>query len=266
MSLQKMIEEIKQIRPFAEEDTSQGPLETLNARRGRKNQAIERLKQIKASYSKELLRTAVFIVSAGSGRDEFQKIASEQFGIFTADPMEFYADLAGRVPASLYLGKESISNLFEVIGRHLEDKMNELDINEYNQLIFKAEFAGKINNPSEFENLVRRAINKQIGAEIAGIQAIQSILGSAIEREHTDKITPIVLNAESEELALELMKDLERITAKTFLVNSGKSTKTLRAVEGALSAQISESEDSADKNTESVKQVLTTIKKEIKSK
>lgn len=41
MSLQDTLTEIKRLKPFAEEDTNVGPLETLNGRRGRKSQAIE---------------------------------------------------------------------------------------------------------------------------------------------------------------------------------------------------------------------------------
>jgi hypothetical protein len=44
MSLQTVLAEIKKVKVFADEDTSTGEASTLNARRGRKNQAVEQLK------------------------------------------------------------------------------------------------------------------------------------------------------------------------------------------------------------------------------
>lgn len=47
MALQNVLEEMKKIQPFVAEDTDSGPVETLTARRGRKRQAIERMKLLR---------------------------------------------------------------------------------------------------------------------------------------------------------------------------------------------------------------------------
>ncbi|NJO48278.1 MAG: hypothetical protein HC840_01020 [Leptolyngbyaceae cyanobacterium RM2_2_4] len=256
MSLQNVLAEIKRIKPFAEEDVNSGPVETLNARRGRKTQSIEQLKRLKREYQQNLMQNTVFIISTGSGRDEFTKTATEEFGLFSADPDAFYSDLAKRVPESLYKGKEGVSNIFEVLGRHLEDKMMELDINEYNQLIFKAEYAKQINSVEEFTQLIKSAINKQIGAEITGIQAITSLVDQAIEKNHADKITPVVLSTGDEAFALDLLRDLERLTTRVFLSVTGKSTKTLKSVDGALILK--------DASKENVEVALKEMRKNLK--
>lgn len=256
MSLNQVLTEIKSLKSFAEEDTTTGPMETLNARRGRKNQAIERLKQLKRQYSKDLLRSAVFIVSAGVGRDNFAQIAVEKYECFSADPDTFYKDLAGRVPPALYLGKEGVSNIFDVLGRHLEDKMGELDIREYNMLLFKAGYATTLTSAEQFKELVTRAVNQQIGAEIAGIQAVASLVDEAIEKDHSKSTTPIVLTTGDEQLALELVKDLSRLTPRVFLTVTGKSSRTLKSVDGALIMK--------EANEESVEKTLTTIRNNLK--
>jgi hypothetical protein len=87
MSLEQILKEIKEVKPFAEGDAEDGPIETLAGRRGRKVQATERLKQLKRQY---------------------------------------------------------IRDLFDVLGRYLEDKANELDISEYPQLIFKDRYTSEI--------------------------------------------------------------------------------------------------------------------------
>lgn len=232
MSLQTVLAEIQKVKPFAEEDTNSGPIETLNGRRGRKAQAIEQLKRLKREYKQSLIQNTVFIISTGSDREEFTKTATEQFGLFSADPETFYRDLASRVPETLYKGKEGVSNIFDVLGRHLEDKMMELDINEYNQLIFKAGYAKAINSAEEFAKLIKSAINQQIGAEIVGIQAIDSLVDMAIEKGHADKITPVILTTDDEGFAQELMKDLGRLTTKVFLAITGEGN--LKSTAGAL--------------------------------
>lgn len=256
MSLQSTLEEIKKVKAFAEEDVNSGPIETLNGRRGRKAQAIEQLKRLKRDYKQSLMQNTVFIVSTGSGRDEFEKTATEEFGLFSANPEAFYSDLANRVPQSLYVGKEGVSNIFDVLGRHLEDKMMELDINEYNQLLFKAEYAKQVNSVEEFTQLIKQAINKQIGAEIAGVQAIDSLVDQAIAKNHSDKITPVVLSTGDEQFALDLVRDLERLTTRVFLSVTGKSTKTLKSVDGALLLK--------DASKENVQAALTEMRKNLK--
>lgn len=259
MTLKQIVEEIKQIKTISEEDVDSGPAETLNGRRGRKKQAIEKLKLLKRDYSKELLRSAVFIVSTGKDRNKFAEIASsKEINFFTADPEEFYADLAKRVPPVLYQGREGISNVFDVLGRHLEDKMNELDIFAYNQLIFKGSYARKSNSLEEFQGLVKEAINDQIGSEIVGIQAVNSLVPQAIERSHADVLTPVVLTTGDESLVNSLMKDLSRLTSRVFLVVSGEATQSVRSIEDAMVIE--------DPTKDAVKKALTTIKKTLKTK
>lgn len=256
MSLQNVLAEIKKVKPFADEELTQEPIETLNARRGRKNQSVERMKQLKREYKSELMQNTVFIIATGSGREEFVKTATEDFGLFSADPEAFYKDLAGRVPEVLYKGKEGVSNIFDVLGRHLEDKMMELDINAYNQLLFKQGYAKTLKSVEEFTQLVKQAVNDQIGAEIAGIQAIDSLVETAIEKNHADKITPVVLSTGDENFALALLKDLARLDARVFLTVSGDSSKELKSAQGAIGMK--------DASKKSVQDVLKQVKQSLK--
>jgi len=233
MSLQTVLAEIKKVKVFAEEDTNTGEAATLNARRGRKNQAIEQLKRLKRDYKQQLIQNTVFIIATGSEREAFTQTAIEG-GLFAADPEAFYKDLAKRVPEVLYKGKEGVSNIFDVLGRHLEDKMMELDINEYNQLLFKAQYAQKIESVDDFAQLIKKAINDQIGSEIVGVQAIDSLVDEAIERNHSDKYTPVILTTNDEAFAVQLSRDLERLTTRVFMAVSGEGNETLKNLDGAL--------------------------------
>lgn len=257
MSLQNIIEEMKSLQTFANEDVETGAIETMNGRRGRKNQAIQRLSDLRREYSENLLQSAVFIIVAGAKRDEFAEIATgEKFGLYSSDPESFYSDLANRVHPTLYTKNASPSNLFDILGRHLEDKMRELGIEQYNQLIFKEKYISSVTTAEEFSQVVKVAINDQIGSEIVGIQAANSIVDKAIKNGHSAKTTPIVLSTGDSNLALLLASDLGRLTQRVFLVNAGKSTKELRAVEEALNLK--------EVSEDSVKATLDTIKATIR--
>ncbi len=261
MSLESVLKEINVHKPHANENVEEGPVETLNGRRGRKHQALEQLIVLKRQYRLDLLRSAVFIIVAGSQRKEFETVATgEPFKLFSADPEYFYNDLSNRVPPVLYLGKEGEQNLFDVLGRHLEDKMMELDANQYNQLVFKAKYLKPVKSQEEFKAIVKEAINDQIGSEIVGIQAVTSILDDAINRNHVGKTTSVVLSVNDEKLTQDLLKDLGTRGNKVLLVLAGKAPKNLVSYTsetvGVLKVK--------DVTEESVKTTLDQIKSLIK--
>jgi hypothetical protein len=256
MSLENVLKAIKENKPFAEENVESGPMETLNGRRGRKNQAIEALGRLKTEYLSDLLKSAVFIVVAGSERTEFEKVATTKFNLFSADPETFYNDLAGRVSPSLYLGKEGVNNIFDVLGRHLEDKMSELGAVQYNQLIFKEKYIKTVTSVADFTSIVKEAINDQLGTEIVAIQSVNSILDSAIDRNHSSKTTSIVLTTGDEKLTQDLLKDLDKRGNRVTLVLAGKTSKAFKGLENTVNVK--------EVTEESVKTALDSIKNLLK--
>jgi hypothetical protein len=257
MSLESILKDIHSYQPFANENVEDGPMETLNGRRGRKNQAIEQLRVLKAQYRTELLKSAVWIVVTGSESKEFETIATgEAFKLFASNPEQFYSDLANRVAPTLYLQKEGVSNLFDVLGRHLEDKMGELGAEQYNQLIFKEKYIKPIKNQAEFAAIVKEAINEQMGTEIVGIQSVTSILDDAIARNHSGRTTSILLPTNDDKLVLDLMRDLGIRGNRAVLVVAGKVPKALRDIQDKIVVK--------EVTETSVKGTLDTIKNSLR--
>lgn len=256
MALNTVLDKIKELQVFAEEDVDSGPRSTMSARRGRKNQAVEVLKTLRREYSSDLRRTAAFILVIGDKRDQFTSLATEHYKCFSTDPETFYRDLADRIPSSLYLGKESVSNTFDVLGRHLEDKMLQLDsVSGYPQLIFRQEYQRSLKSREDFLNLVKQALVEQVGGEIVGIQAISTLTNEAINRNHTAKFTPILLPAGDEKFALKVATDLGRISTKVFVVVAG-DISALTGEEDTVTVK--------DPTLESVKRALKTISNKLK--
>lgn len=252
MSLQKIVQEIKQLKPLAEEDIASGPRETYAGREGRKRNAQERMKTLREQYIDELRRSSVFILICGSDRDLFSEVAEKEFGCFVADPEGFYKDLANRMPKELYDQKASTSNLFDIVGRHLEDKANEMQILGYPQLIMKQDYLRAIHGKEDFVALIKQAINEQVGSEIVGINAVRSIADIAIDSGHGSKVTPIVMSTEDSNLALDLHQTLGKVGSKCFLVVAGKGAKTVKAVEGTFTLK--------EISKENVQKVLTNVR------
>ncbi len=253
MSLSRVVEQIKVLKPIAEEDINSGPRETYSGREGRKRNAIGQLKDLKEKYIDELRTSAVFVIVTGSAKDQFAETAKTEFKCFTADSEGFYKDLANRLPAALYNQKTPPANLFDIMGRHLEDKATEMKIEGYPLMVFKAKYQRHCEGKEDFVQLIKEAINDQVGSEIAGLHVIREVAEEAIKAEHGGKLTPIVMTTDDEKFALDLKANLKRIGSRAFLVAAGKGAKTVRATEGAFPVK--------EVTNESVETTLTNIRK-----
>ena len=257
MSLSSILEQIKTVKPIAEMDILVGPRETYAGREGMQRNAKEEFKTLKEQYTNELRQTAAFILVSGSVKESFQTLATTEFDCFSADSEGFYKALADRIPAELYANKTPAGNLFDVMGRHLEDMANDLGIIGYPQLIFKQQYQRAVDGKADFVKLIKQAINEQVGSEIVGIYTAKALTDEAIAKNHGLSITPIVMTTDDETLALELNETLYRAGSRAFLVAAGKGAKSIRAVEGAFAMK--------EVDSESVKNVLTNISKMCKN-
>jgi hypothetical protein len=190
----------------------------------------------------------------GSESQSFAGLASnDTFGCFNADPEEFYRDLSSRIDPSLF-GREGIRHLFNIAGNILEDKALELDIGSYPMLQFSDRYNSAVNSIEDFIPLIRRAVNDQVGSEIVGINAINTVTDLAIKKGHSASVAPVVLRTDDEVFALDLQKNLTRLTPKVFLVVAGKASKGLKQSSNIPVKTVSE---------ETVGEALSTIRNKI---
>ena len=265
MSLSTILNEMEANRANADMDVNLGSPNTFGSRQGLKRAGTEAIKRLKTDYRNELMSSTVFIVVTGGSRDQFSELATgETFGCFSSDPEDFYKDLVSHIDPSLF-GREGTRQLFNIVGNLLWDKCIDLDITSYNAVQFSEKYNLGVSNASELVPLVRTAVNDQLGSEIVGINAIHSIVDKAIEKRHTNPVTPLILNTSDEKFALDLYTNLkfhvdskgERrgVTAKVFLVVAGKASRDLHRTNGALSVKVV--------SEESVGEALTAIRSKI---
>lgn len=256
MSLVKILREMEENRENSEMVLMQENPATYNSRLGLKRAAAENIRRLRIDYQKELLGSTIFIVTTGASSGQFTELASnETFGCFSADPDAFYRDIAYRIDPSLYT-RESIRYLFNTAGNILEDKCLELDIVSFPMVMFSEKYNEGVSNAEEFSVVLKRAINDQVGSEIVGINAVSSIVDSAIKKNHSAKVTPVILSTQDESFALDLVNNLKKqLKRPTFLVIAGKSSKALRDnKEAVLVKNVSE---------ESVGEALTSIRNKV---
>src|SRR5581483_2218939 len=257
MSLNTTLEEIKKVQPLAEETIDETKfIETLNARRGRKAQAIQSLKRLKRDYRNKLRTTAAYILVVGDKRNEFVSTATESFGCFSDDPESFYKDLANRITKVSDVKRESNTALHDILGRHLEEKMGELDVTEYNQLLFNEKYRRTITKDEDFLTFIRTVINDRVGPEIVAINAVQNLTNKAISAGHKGSTTPILLPTGDDAFALEVINGLAKVSSRVFLVGAGKISKAIKAA--GPSAYVK------DPTNESVEQALKQISDSLK--
>lgn len=246
MSLQVLISKINEIKPFADTEVEEQPRATLGGRLARQKKAKEDLKVLTESYRQELLRSALFILVTGSGREEFLKLATETFGFFQADSEKFYADIADQVHPQLYVGKESSPGVLDIVSRLLENKALEVGISGYPMITFRQEFGRIIKDKSDFQSLVKQVIGTQVGTEVVGAQAIKTILPAALRAEHSGKTTPILLSVETADDSL--LIGLRRMSRKVGVITAEAGQvdgASVMAAMNELKIQLSDSTDLA---------------------
>lgn len=229
--LEAIVAQIKETKPLVDENLEQGHYSTLNARRGRQARAIETMKELKAEYTNLITRSAVFILVAGASKNEFTELAAKGEGVFSADPEDFYKDLLKEIHPSLFTSGPS--NIFDVLGRVLENKMIDLNVREYPQPQFKNAYQRTIKGSDDVLQLIKDIINDQVGGEIAGVNAISQIVPKAIASGYAGNNTTVVLNTQDEKLTLRLINALGEISRSVFLVVAGKA-KTDFKIKGAI--------------------------------
>ena len=236
MSLSTILQEIEKTKPIAELDLTLGNENTFRGREGMKRAAIDKLEQLKTDYKKALVESTFFIILTGANRTLFNEVASNpDFECFSVDPDNFYNDLSSRVDEKLF-GRESTKYLFNIANNALYDKALEIGIsrNSLTEIKFDERYNTAVKNHQELANLLKLAVNQQIGSEIVGLDALSSIVNKALEKKHASSITAVLLNTGDENFALDLQKNLTRLKTKTFIVVAGKASKTLQNLPGAF--------------------------------
>jgi hypothetical protein len=220
--LEEIINDVEKKEAIAAKVPEENPT-TYRVVKGKIDRAKEDLKQLFLDYRDEVRHRSAFIIVTGNSVDKFSSIAQEEFGCFVQNADEFYHDITSKVDKRLYTNYTASPNVFDIVAAGFEERALEVGIVGYMGLLFESKYKKVLNGKDDLVNLIKRAFNEKVGAEAVAFDAIDKVAKNGLKDKFTGKNVPIVLFTEDEKLALELKKDLPRVSNNVFLIAAGKN-------------------------------------------
>jgi hypothetical protein len=227
MSLVKIVEEIKKTKALAEESISEADdPRTLKGRLGRKNSAKEKLKLLYRDYKKTLRNKMAILLVTGDKAQEFCDLASNDGNMFYAEADGLYENLASRIPEGLFKRGMKTSALIDILGRHLEDKANELDLASYPALIYKTKYEQNIDSKEKMLKLTKTLLNEEVGPELVGYDVLEQVTSQAVNDMFDGKVLPVVVLLKDDSIVDRVVEGLKNVgTVATVLAGEGNAPK-----------------------------------------
>lgn len=237
MSLETILEKINKEKATANKNVNELDPRVRTYAKGKIRAAKDRLDGLYLDYRNELLNRAIFILVSGEDCGRFAEIARE-FNCFTLDAEILAKEVVEKVSPQLYIGKKLNSNTFEVVNNVLEEKIKKLDVVSYPSITFSQKYSRVVKDKEEMVDVVKRAINETVGAEIVGVDALNRISEQAIDKNYKSRLVPILLYSNDSNFINQLSKDFSYIKYKTQNVtteefeeiDSDAVEKTLRKI------------------------------------
>lgn len=252
MSIKSVMNQIKEKTIVANDDLKDATNNTRPMREGFKRQAKESLEDLQNEYRNLLIQSSSFLIVTGSLGKELCDLAANEPGVFVGNPEDFFTDLVSRIDSRAFMNRTADGTTFEALGYGLELVAREIGVKSYPQLRFKAEYAQTLSSPEDMVKLAQKAVSDSVGNEMSALYSLNGVLKTALNRGHEESFTPILLNTSDEQFALALLKDLNNLTAQSYLVVAGKGGKAVRNARNSVSLK--------EATTEALQQLLDSVK------
>jgi len=229
MSLESILGKINEEKEIAKID-----LDTISAKarvykRGQVESAKAKLEGLYIDYKNEILKRAIFILVAGDDSSNFANIAEEKFKCFSVEGKVLFKEIVKELSPQLYLNKTMNAPIFDVISNVLEDKMKRLDVMSYNTLMFNTKYQRAVSNESQMVDLVTEAVSDIVGGEVVGLDALERVAESGVNKNYKSSIVPILIHSTDEDFLLDITESLRRLNPRVVRVVAGKVNKDINA-------------------------------------
>jgi len=220
MELKQVLENKESLTKISNQLAGADP-RTFSVKEGKIKRAKQDLSDMYDLYRQIVYQKSIVILSLGEQADSFNKIAVEDFGCYDVDGLGIFREIADKIDKVYYTEHVATSHLFQLVSDHFEDIASEIGIVSYPQLIFNKKYSKRLNSKEDMVDLIARAFFENIGAEVVGHYAITKASKRAFDDDFTGKVVPIVLSVK-DDLAKDLLKSLESIGMRVFVVTSDK--------------------------------------------
>jgi hypothetical protein len=258
VSLEKIVEQIKSQRQIATEviDREKSNPSTLQSRLNRQRSAVSILENLYLQYKAEISKRLVVVLVAGKDL-EGAGAALQEEGMFVYDADSFYEDILNRVPPRMYDGHANTSALFDVIGRFIEDKAIEIDVNSYPSPIFKQSYNSKISDRKGAMSLLKTMINKEVGSEMVGMAALEAAAKVAANEDFAGQSLAVAITYSDLDTVSDVARGLKSISKSFHVLAVGSVSKSVKELATAQIKEIS---------PENIKKSIETIRKKKQEK
>jgi hypothetical protein len=196
-------------------------------------------------------QNAVFILVNGDKAVDFVA-STKDYGCFTKDAESCYKAIADKIAPEFYMGKNTGSALFDVVGNLIEEMALDIGILEYPTLVFDRKYSQVINNKAELVGVIKRAMNEMLGIEFANMYLIHELVADVVNEKYEASIFPVVMEIQDSQLIKELSSTT--LGPQVFLVNAGKIKK--EGKEGAVATVKEVTEETVQATLKQIKELL----------
>lgn len=223
MSLKEVLKEITDQKTIVNQDMTKVSMRARTYKVGQIQSAKTRLETLYVNYKNALLESAVFMLTTGDSATKFAEVGEKSFKCFSMDAKQFYKDIASEISPQLYLNKNLSSSLFDVLNNVIETKMENLDVISYNTVMFSSKYQRNVKSEEELIEVIKQAVNEQIGSEVIGLYALEKISRQAVNEEYHSRLVPIILHTDDEALVGDIHSNIKKMNSKAVVVTAGKT-------------------------------------------
>lgn len=248
----KKIEECKQIIKNEPDPHDK----TYNVKMGNIRKAKEDLETLFVEYKHGLKERLLLILVGGNSSNKFAEECVASKYAHRYDAMKFYQDLVDGIDESLINNCGYSPNMVDMINGQIELKAHELDIEQFNMLMYDHADSKTLLNKQDLINHIMGPFNKQIGVEFMALDILNQMAILATKDNYSEtqmSVLPVVVNiGDNEKLAEEIATHFGKVTDQFFFVTAGVCSSKFTNGKAIAKAQ--------KVTKESVKEVLKTIK------
>lgn len=222
MSLESIIGNIQEEKKIAEIDLDTVSTAAYPYKKGQVKSAKHKLEGLYIEYKNELLKRAVFILVTGDGAGEFAELAESEFKCFATDGDALFKEIVEELNPQLYTDKMANGALFDIVSNILENKLKNLDIVEYNELMYNTKYSRHLKNKEDCIQLVKEAVTEIVGPEIIGLNALEKVTQEAVNVGYKKRSVPIVIFNKDEQFVVDISPRLRNLNPRVVRVAAGK--------------------------------------------
>lgn len=242
VSLEKIVQQIKDTRALAEEDimgdgTKKPNPSTLQTRLSRQRSAKGMLPNLYSQYKSELAKRMVYILVTGEQASSTEATLLEN-GMLVYNADKFYNDILENIPPRMYDGHASPAAVFDVVAGHVENKAGEIDLASYPAPIYKRTYSQKIDSKEKTLDLIKKIVNVEIGTEMVGYAALEAACRVAVNDDFAGATLPVAITLNDVNLAEDLAKGLKKLSKEFYLLTVGKVPSNLKTISASSSKDV----------------------------